>query len=51
MITSLKLICLIIAIVLAFIAAFWQYWTGAPRVNVLAAAVFFYALKDLFGPE
>lgn len=46
MVASLKVICLLISLVLFFIAAFWSYWTDAPRVNILAAGLFFYALKD-----
>lgn len=47
MAASLKVISLIIALVLFFIAAFWSYWTDAPKVNILAAGLFFYALTDL----
>lgn len=46
MIVGLKVICLIIALVLFFIAAFVPYWSAAPRFNLVAAGLFFYALKD-----
>lgn len=44
---SLKLICLVISLVLFFIAAFWDWWNPTQKVNVAAAGLFFYALKDL----
>jgi hypothetical protein len=47
MIVSLKILALIIAVVLFFIAAFVPYWSTAPRFNVMAAGLFFYALKDM----
>jgi hypothetical protein len=47
MIVSLKVLFLIIACVLFFIAAFIPYWTAAPRFNLLAAGLFFYAAKDM----
>lgn len=47
MIVSLKVICLIIAVVLFFIAAFVPYWSTAPRFNLMAAGLFFYSLKDM----
>lgn len=46
MIIGLKVLCLVIAIILFFIAAFVPYWAAAPRFNVMAAGLFFYALKD-----
>jgi hypothetical protein len=46
MIVTLKVLCLVVAVILFFIAAFVPYWTAAPRFNVMAAGLFFYALKD-----
>ena len=48
MIMSLHNLCLIIAVVLLFIAAFWTYWESAPRFGPGWAGLFFYALKDIF---
>ncbi len=41
-------VCLIAAIVLLAVSAFWSYWQPVARFSPFAAGVFFYALKDLF---
>jgi hypothetical protein len=47
-IIGLHNLCLIIAVVLFFIAAFWSYWSDAPKFHPMSAGLFFYALKDIF---
>jgi hypothetical protein len=46
-IVTLHVLCIVIAVVLFFVAAFLSYWSPAPRFNVLAAGLFFFALKDM----
>jgi accessory gene regulator protein AgrB len=47
MIVSAKIVCLIISLVLFALAAFFNWWRpDENRFNLVAAGLFFYALKD-----
>lgn len=48
MIASVHILLLVAAVVLFAIATFVGLWIPTPRIQLMAAGLFCYALKDLF---